>query len=100
LNPIEFTYLYPQFDEDSETPTSMTEGSRLRAGLSAQNVKEALNAIGAGDYNFWALANKDDANSFEALDYTGLIAPAIQAIKEMDATITLLKQRIETLENK
>jgi hypothetical protein len=100
LNPIEFTYLYPQFDEDSETPTSIMEGSRLRAGLSAQNVKEALNAIGVGDYNFWALANKDDANSFEALDYTGLVAPIIQAIKEMDATITLLKQQIETLENK
>jgi hypothetical protein len=92
LNPIEFTYVYPEFGEDSNTPTSTTEGSRLRAGLSAQNVKEALETVNAGDYNFWALADKNDPESFQALDYTGLVAPIIKAIQELDA-------RLQQLEN-
>jgi len=92
LNPIEFTYVYPEFGEDSNTPTSTTEGSRLRAGLSAQNVKEALETVNAGDYNFWALADKNDLESFQALDYTGLVAPIIKAIQELDA-------RLQQLEN-
>lgn len=102
LDPIKFTYLYPQFTEESgNTPVSIDAGSRYRAGLSAQNVKEALNTLGSDDYAFWALVDKEDPeNGVQILDYTGLVAPVIQAIKEMDATITLLKQRIETLENK
>jgi hypothetical protein len=92
LNPIEFTYVYPEFGENSNTPTSTTEGSRLRAGLSAQNVKEALETVNAGDYNFWALADKNDPESFQALDYTGLVAPIIKAIQELDA-------RLQQLEN-
>ena len=92
LNPIEFTYIYPEFAEDSDTPTSTTEGTRLRAGLSAQNVKESLNAIGAGDYNLWALADKNNPDSFQALDYTGFVAPIIKAIQELDARL----QQLET----
>ena len=102
IDPIKFTYLYPQFTEESgNTPVSIDAGTRYRAGLSAQNVKQALNALGADDYAFWALVDKNDPeNGVQILDYTGLVAPVIQAIKEMDATITLLRQRIETLENK
>ena len=102
LDPIKFTYLYPQFTEESgNTPVSIDAGTRYRAGLSAQNVKEALNTLGSDDYAFWGLVDKGDPeNGVQILDYTGLVAPIIQAIKEMDATITLLKQQIETLENK
>ena len=102
LDPIKFTYLYPQFTEESgNTPVSIDAGTRYRAGLSAQNVKEALNNLGSDDYAFWGLVDKGDPeNGVQILDYTGLVAPIIQAIKEMDATITLLKQQIETLENK
>jgi len=91
LKPIEFTYIYPEFGEDSDTPTSTTEGVRLRAGLSAQNVKEALNSVGAGDYNLWALADKDNANSFQALDYTGLIAPIIKAVQQLEQRLAELE---------
>lgn len=93
LDAIEFSYLYPEFGEDNDTPTSITEGTRLRAGLSAQNVKESLNAVGAGDYNFWALADKNNPDSFQALDYTGLVAPIIKAIQELDQRL----QQLETI---
>jgi hypothetical protein len=39
-------------------------------------------------------------NEFTSLDSIAMVAIAVAAIKEMDATITLLKQRIQTLENK
>lgn len=45
-----------------------------------------------------AIIGKD--NEFTSLDSIAMVAVAVAAIKEMDATITLLKQRIETLENK
>lgn len=92
LNTIEFTYLYPEFGEDTDTPTSISQGARLRAGLSAQNVKQALETVNAGDYNLWALADKDNPESFQALDYTGLVAPIIKAIQELDARL----QQLET----
>ena len=92
LNPVKFTYIYPEFGEDSNTPTSTTEGSRLRAGLSAQNVKQALETVDAGDYNFWALADKNDPESFQALDYTGFVAPIIKAIQELDQRLQQLEE--------
>jgi hypothetical protein len=91
LDAIEFTYLYPEFGDESGTPTSIVEGTRLRAGLSAQNVKQALDAVNAGDYNLWALANKDDEDSFQAIDYTGLIAPLIKAVQELEQRLTELE---------
>jgi hypothetical protein len=45
-----------------------------------------------------AIIGKD--NEFTSLDSIAMVAVAVAAIKEMDATITLLRQRIETLENK
>jgi hypothetical protein len=45
-----------------------------------------------------AMLGKD--GDFTGLDSLAMTALAVSAIKEMDATITLLKQRIETLENK
>ena len=100
LDPIKFTYLYPQFTEESgNTPVSIDAGTRYRAGLSAQNVKEALNSLGADDYAFWALVDKEDPeNGVQILDYTGLVAPIIQAIKELDARVSSLTARIEQLE--
>jgi hypothetical protein len=92
INPIEFTYVYPQFETGTQNVTSSTEGSRLRAGLSAQNVHEALTTFGAGDYNFWALGDKDDVNSMQVLDYTGFIAPLIQAVKELDKRLAEVEQ--------
>jgi hypothetical protein len=98
LTPIQFTYIYPEFtyttdhdDADALVPVTTTEGQRLRAGLSAQEVKRALDAEGHGDFNFWSLADKDQPDSTQALDYTGLIAPLIQAVKELDSRLTVLE---------
>lgn len=98
LTPIQFTYIYPEFvyttdhdDADALIPVSTTEGQRLRAGLSAQEVKRALDAEGQGDFNFWSLADKDQPESTQALDYTGLIAPLIQAVKELDSRLSTLE---------
>lgn len=98
LNPISFTYLYPEFantddhsDPSALVPVSITEGQRLRAGFSAQEVKQAMDAEGFGDYNFWSLADKDQPDSMQALDYTGFVAPIVKAIQELDSRLSLLE---------
>lgn len=93
IDPIKFTYLYPQFEQGNDTPISVDAGTRPRAGLSAQNVRQALDTLGAGDYNFWCLTNKDNVESMQILDYTGFVAPIIQAIKELDQRL----QQLETV---
>ena len=101
LQPIEYTNLAPRLikarlakddEEQEEDIFEWDAGSRLRAGFAAQNVKEALVAEGVGDYNLWSLADKNDPDSYQALDYTQLIAPVVQAIKELD-------KRLQNLEN-
>ena len=100
LKPTEYTNIYPRWvDEDSADPSNTEKilewevGHRLRAGLIAQEVKQALIDEGAGDYAMWALGDKDDPESFQALSYHEFIAPLVKAVQE-------LSQRLETLENK
>lgn len=102
LQPIEYTNLAPRVvkakvaregEEQEEDVFEWDIGSRLRAGFTAQNVKEALIAEGVGDYNLWSMADKNDPDSYQMLDYTQLIAPVVQAIKE-------IVERLENLESR
>ena len=99
LTPTEYTNIYPSWiDEDPANPNDDTKklewsiGHRLRSGLIAQEVKQALEDEGVGDYAMWALADPDDPDSFQALSYHEFIAPLINAVQELDA-------RLQTLEN-
>jgi hypothetical protein len=97
LEPIEYTNLYPCWLKvgplgEEEDILEWEHGTRLRSGLRAQEVKAALEAEGAGDYSMWSLADKDDPDSFQVLDYREFIAPLINAVQELDA-------RLQTLEN-
>jgi hypothetical protein len=100
LKPTEYTNIYPRWIDEDEADANNFEkvlewevGHRLRSGLIAQEVKQALADEGAGDYAMWGLADKDDPESFQALSYHEFIAPLIKAVQE-------LSQRLETLENK
>ena len=99
LRPVEYTNIYPMWkDADVTDPNNHEKvldweiGSRLRSGLIAQEVKQALEDEGVGDYAMWALADKDDPDSFQALSYHEFIAPLIKAVQELD-------ERLQTLEN-
>jgi hypothetical protein len=107
LQPIEYTNLAPRVvkarlakegEEQEEDIFEWDIGSRLRAGFTAQNVKEALISEDVGDYNLWSMADKNDPDSYQMLDYTQLIAPVVQAIKEIDIRLRSLEDRLKAFE--
>jgi hypothetical protein len=107
LQPIEYTNLAPRVikarlakegEEQEEDVFEWDIGSRLRAGFTAQNVQEALISEDVGDYNLWSMADKNDPDSFQMLDYTQLIAPVVQAIKEIDIRLRSLEDRLKAFE--
>ena len=102
LKPTEYTNIYPRWVDEDETDPSNTEkvlewevGNRLRSGLIAQEVKQALADEGAGDYAMWGLADKDDPDSFQALSYHEFIAPLINAVQELSERVKELESKLE-----
>ena len=73
---------------------------REHYGLIAQDVKASLDKKGCGEAGLWCLSDKDDSESFQALRYTELISPMIQAIKELTEMNKMLMDRIIILESK
>lgn len=66
-------------------------GRRQHAGLIAQEVKAALDAAGV-DCGMWVLGDTSDRESTQSLRYDQLIAPLIQAVKELAAKVQLLER--------
>jgi hypothetical protein len=104
LEPIEYTNIYPNWvksikDGEEAILIETTNGVRLHSGFEAQKVKQALTDEGVDDYSLWILADKNDPNSFQGLDYIQLIAPIVQAIQELDKKIDNIESRLQTLED-
>ncbi|TQI75645.1 endosialidase-like protein [Bosea sp. AK1] len=62
------------------------EGSRYHAGLMAQEVRAALEAAGV-DCGIWLQDDPADPDSRQSLRYDQLIAPMVQAIRELSARV-------------
>lgn len=89
-------------DEDgNETVTyEPVPGVRTHYGLIAQEVKEAIDKAGVGDFSAWQLAKKDDPESAQSLSYEGFICPLIKAVQELSAENEALKARLAAIEEK
>jgi hypothetical protein len=68
------------------------EGVRTHFGLLAQEVKAALPE--GQDFAGWALADKDDPESTQFLNYSQLIAPMIKAIQELNTKVEALEAQL------
>jgi hypothetical protein len=102
LKPTEYTNIYPIWEDTDLSDPNNTEkklrwevGNRLRSGLIAQEVKQALEDEGVGDYAMWGLAEKDDPDSFQALSYHEFIAPLINAVQELSERVKELEAKLE-----
>lgn len=105
LRPVSYKYKVAEnivektgeLEESGTAKTTITprEGVRNHYGFIAQEVRQALN-----DDSFagWALLNKDDPESKQALVYTEFISPMVKAIQELNAKISMLEQKIADLE--
>ena len=88
---------------DMESWTAGTKkGSRIRVGVSAQEVQQALEEV-YGDSSYGNLVNDnlydfdpdeipDDVESQLAVNYDGFIPFIIKAIQEIDARVTALEE--------
>jgi hypothetical protein len=75
-------------------------GVRTHYGLIAQEVKQTLNELNVDDFAGWALENKNDPNSTQALNYGQFIAPLIKAVQELKAELDAAKAEIAALKAK
>lgn len=96
---VSYTKAVPLEDGDIQDPNCKEgeklltfAGQRTHFGLIAQEVKEVL----PSDLEFagWSLADKDNADSDQALNYMEFIAPLIKAIQEQQTQIEELKALI------
>jgi len=79
----------------SSTKTTITRpGQRIHHGLIAQEVKAALDEVGAGDFAGWVLENKDEPGSKQSLRYDQFIAPLINAVQQLAARVEVLEQEL------
>jgi hypothetical protein len=65
-------------------------GVRDHHGFITQELREALGTDNAG---MWVLADKNDPDSAQFLNYQELIAPIVRAIQEIDADLQILKNK-------
>lgn len=87
-------------DEDGNVVGQQEErparaGVRTFHGLSAQQVKAALDDLGIDNFAGWVLANKDDPQSTQGLRYTEFIAPLIKAVQELSQKVTDLEAKLK-----
>lgn len=68
------------------------EAGRLHAGLIAQEVKAALDACGV-DCGLWLAEEGDDPLGRQSLRYEQLLAPLVQAVKQLAARLDALEGR-------
>ena len=96
LNPIKYKWnvrareVVSTGDEGWQYEVTDLPGVRYHYGLSAQNVKAALEQLNLNpsDIGIWALDDPNDPNSTQSLRPTELIAPIIAAIKDLDTRLT------------
>jgi hypothetical protein len=113
LKPISYKWISGAKVEDgTTTPTQIggatvnmknykdRPGIRTHYGLIAQEVKQTLDELNVDDFAGWALENKDDPNSTQALNYGQFIAPLIKAVQELKAELDAAKAEIAELKAK
>jgi hypothetical protein len=89
-------------NENSDKPVTEPDindpGVRNHYGFVAQEIKEVLDEFGIYDSAaFWALADKDNPDSKQALLYEQLISPLTKAVQELSDMVESLQQEVNTL---
>ena len=113
LKPVSYKWISGAKVEDgTTTPTQVggatvdmknykdRPGVRTHYGLIAQEVKQTLDELNVDDFAGWALENKDDPNSTQALNYGQFIAPLIKAVQELKTELDAAKAEIAALKAK
>ncbi len=86
LQPVRYRWIVGSQEEGKPRA-----GQRTHYGLLAQQVKDAIDAQGVGDFAGHILVDPADPDSEQGLRYTAFIAPLIAAVQELAARLTKLE---------
>ena len=100
LNPVSYKWIVGHNDTDDSGNIISSPGQRTFYGLIAQEVKQTLDEINAGDFAGWILSDVNDPNSSQGLRYTEFISPMVKAIQDLSSLVTQLTARVAELETK
>jgi len=90
--------LHENSDKPITEPDNTDSGVRTHYGFVAQEIKSVLDEMGVYDSAaFWALADKDDPDSKQALLYEQFISPLTKAVQELSDMVESLQQEVNTL---
>ena len=103
LRPVSYRFKIGGYDVEidpdpaggTSTKTTPKPGKRTHYGLIAEEVKDAVDAAGVGDFGGFVLADPSDPESAKALRYDQFIAPLIKAVQELSARVDRQQQTIE-----
>jgi hypothetical protein len=99
IRPVKFRYLRGGSQQVRVDPVTdkadyeSTPGQRTHYGLSAQNVRAALDKHGVEDFAGWVLTDKNDPASTQGLRYDQFVSILIRAVQELSREVKALKAR-------
>ena len=99
LNPVSYKWIdggyYPIDETDPEQIAQKhglpKPGIRKHYGLIAQELKQALDDVGAEDFGGYVIDDMEDPDSLLSMRYEECISPIIKAIQELSAKIEVLE---------
>ena len=99
LNPVSYKWIdggyYPIDETDPEQLAQKhglpKPGIRKHYGLIAQELKQALDDVGAEDFGGYVIEDMEDPDSLLSMRYEECISPIIKAIQELSAKIEVLE---------
>jgi len=92
LNPVKYKFLEGG-KEVVEGDIVSIPGSRTHYGLIAQEVKQALDESGVGDFAGWVKMDMSQEDSMQGLRYDQFVAPLIKAVQELTARVKALEEK-------
>ena len=69
-------------------------GKRTHWGFLAQEVKQSVDQTEVEDFGGWVIADLNDPNSNQSLNYTEFISPIVKAIQELAAKVENLEKNL------
>jgi hypothetical protein len=92
LNPVKYKFIEGG-TEIIEGDIVSIPGTRTHYGLIAQEVKEALDKSGVGDFAGWVQMDMSQEDSMQGLRYDQFVAPLIKAVQELTARVKALEEQ-------
>jgi hypothetical protein len=92
LNPVKYKFIEGG-TEIIEGDLVSIPGTRTHYGLIAQEVKEALDESGVGDFAGWVQMDMSQEDSMQGLRYDQFISPLIKAVQELTARVKALEEQ-------